>query len=215
MKPAGESKGILITGCNTAQMSLARETMPGMRYWCEQNDWVFNFSTCPQDFPRHPYFWKWEMGRQFAHMAPLVLWLDVDVILINPARPLELPDEVRIAFSSALDGPCAGAWLARGGKWLEDFCRMLLFMGPMNPPDRNQDQTAMRYITGWSGFEGMIGALGRDIISDQDVHDFQSVQPLFHHLWSNQGLERTLERIRRHAFKLPAQDPMPCAHIKP
>jgi hypothetical protein len=195
-------KGILITGCNSVQFSLAHKTLPGIQYWCSLNDWKLDFHVCPDDFPRHPYYWKWAVAAEVVTDAPLVMWLDVDVILRNPERELVKPEGCKIAFSQDFNGPCCGAWLADGGEWLRDFARTILLMGSKAIDYRGQDQEAVKYLSCWPGLHGVFGALPLEIVSNQDV-DIATVKPLFHHLWSNQGLYFAVQRAEKLRFTTP------------
>lgn len=195
------STGLLITGCNHAQLAIADETVSGIRYWCEQNGWDFGFYLCPQEFRLHPHFWKWAVARKYAYKADQIMWLDVDVILFNPERKLPEPQQ-QIHFSQDQGGLCCGGWLAKGGSWLEDFSATLLAIGPNSGENRGQDQDLVKYLAGWGQFREAFGSLSFEIVSNQDI-DIQSLQPLWHHLWGNQGVERTVRKARELSFKVP------------
>lgn len=145
----------------------------------------------------HPYWWKWACVNQFGNRPSLVMWLDVDCVLINPDRPLsELSS--KIDFSQDGNGLCCGAFLAAGGKWLVDFSSALMTVGPddsCHDNNRGQDQGAAKHLSTWGQYRTAFGKMPIDNISNNS-HDPEKVKPIFHHIWASAGLEQTINRAR-------------------
>jgi hypothetical protein len=154
-----------------------------MRDFCKHH--AFEFLVC-RDPPRPelPPSWnKIALLIQNMNSEDRLLWLDIDMVVINPAFDLapHFPTN-GIAFSTDENGLCAGAF-AIHGPWSLELLRTVLFLGEPEGAEKWEQDTFKELFGRFPSMRAHASEIGQNIIQCP-VSPFHP-EPFAVHLWAN------------------------------
>jgi hypothetical protein len=175
----------VVTLYDAAYAPLARVTLPPMRAFCARQG--LELLIC-RDLPRPDWPASWnKITVLIQHLAlnpeDRLLWLDIDVVVVNPAFDLTPHFPVNgIAFSTDENGLCAGAFLVHG-QWGLELLRTVEFLGEPKGAKKWEQDTFKELVPRFPSVRAHISTIGQEVMQCP-VSPFHP-EPFAVHLWAH------------------------------
>lgn len=174
----------VLTLYNDRYRVIAEQTMPAMREFALANCFEFISVAMPSSLSRHPSWHKIPVILERASMEDVIIWLDADVLILDPQRDLSpyFPSD-GICFSKDMHGFCAGAFIC-AGEWFREFFKAVWLLGDPIESTRLHEQDAIdRLFHTFPSIRPHVTSLPETIIQNPDSDYYP--HPFAVHFWGN------------------------------
>lgn len=172
-------KCCIITNFNHKYAPIADVTLPLMKLYADK--WGYNLEIgLYEEDPAKPLKWgdrgKWALYSSWRKSFDVIMWLDVDVLIMNHDITIEERSRAPFVWSYDHNGPCSGWWIARTTANIEVMASKI----------RNEGSVGRSCVTSTQQYPArtvlQFEPNGR---SDQDVMRDLMTMPPYSHLLKN------------------------------